>query len=76
MIATGIPSRKPKMNPKFTISFSSLVEMSLKIRTTRSGFASNCSITISFGSSRRSMWTPISSIIEWTISGNSPSTRS
>ena len=36
--ATGIPSRNPKMNPKLTISRSSRLPMSRKIRTTRSGF--------------------------------------
>ena len=36
---------------------------------TRAGLRSKWSITISFGSSSWSMWTPISSVIAWTISG-------
>ena len=74
--ATGMPSRNPKTNPNPTIRLSSRWPKSRKIRTTSSGLLRKWSITMIFGSSSWSMWTPISSVTLPTTVGSWAWTRS
>src|SRR4051794_25610910 len=70
-----MPNTKPKTKPRLTISFSSLSPTDSKTLLASSGLASMWRMTMSLGSRRSSMLSPIASTTSGMTSGSCSSTR-